>query len=84
MIEEHSPWWPLREGIRARARASQDKPTPAADFARGVLKAVQQPEPAALVRLGNGSRALPLLQAWLPQGLLQRVLKKRFGLDRAL
>jgi len=36
------------------------------------------------VRLGNGSRALPLLQAWLPQGLLQRVLKKRFGLDRAL
>ncbi|MEN5199226.1 SDR family oxidoreductase [Pseudomonas wadenswilerensis] len=84
LIEEHSPWWPLREGIRARARASQDKPTPAADFARGVLKAVQQPEPTALVRLGNGSRALPLLQAWLPQGLLQRVLKKRFGLDRAL
>ncbi|AIL60091.1 SDR family oxidoreductase [Pseudomonas alkylphenolica] len=84
LIAEHSPWWPLREGIRARARASQDKPTPASDFAQGLLKAAQQPQPPALLRLGNGSRALPLLQAWLPQGLLQRVLKKRFGLDRAL
>lgn len=84
LIAEHSPWWPLREGIRARARASQDKPTPASEFAQGLLKAAQQPQPPALLRLGNGSRALPLLQAWLPQALLQRVLKKRFGLDRVL
>ena len=84
LIAEHSPWWPLREGIRARARASQDKPTPASEFAQGLLKAAQQPKPPALLRLGNGSRALPLLQAWLPLGVLQRVLKKRFGLDRAL
>ncbi|MFK0088144.1 SDR family oxidoreductase [Pseudomonas sp. NPDC090755] len=84
VIEENSPWWPLRESIRARARASQDKPTPASEFAEGLLKAARQPQPPALLRLGNGSRALPLLQAWLPQGLLQRVLKKRFGLDGVL
>ncbi|GGU71710.1 short-chain dehydrogenase/reductase [Pseudomonas laurentiana] len=84
LLDEQSPWWPLREGIRARARASQDKPTPAHEFAQGLLKAVQQAKPAPLVRLGNGSRALPLLQALLPHRLQQWVLKKRFGLDRTL
>ncbi len=84
LLHEESPWWPLREGIRARARASQDKPTPTSEFAQGLLKAVQQAKPAPLVRLGNGSRALPLLQALLPHGLQQWVLKKRFGLDRSL
>lgn len=84
LLAEDSPWWPLREQIRARARASQDKPTPASDFAQGVLKAVQQPAPPGLLRLGNGSRALPLLANWLPKRLLEKVLKKRFGLDQAL
>ncbi|NER62474.1 SDR family oxidoreductase [Pseudomonas sp. MAFF212428] len=84
LLAEDSPWWPLRESIRARARASQDKPTPASEFAQGVLKGVQQPTPPDLLRLGNGSRALPLLAALLPGWLLQAVLKKRFGLNRAL
>ncbi|SEM31784.1 Short-chain dehydrogenase [Pseudomonas sp. ok272] len=80
LISEQSPWWPLREGIRARAKASQDHPTPATDFAADVLKAVQQRTPPRMIRLGNGSRALPLLAALLPKGLLESVLMKRFGL----
>ncbi|MNQ37964.1 3-oxoacyl-[acyl-carrier-protein] reductase FabG [compost metagenome] len=80
VIAEGSPWWPLREGIRARARASQDNPTRAEDFARALLSAVQRKPRPALVRIGNGSRALPLLARWVPRGLLDRVLKKRFGL----
>ena len=80
LINEQSPWWPLREGIRARSQASQDKPTPATVFAADVLKAVQQPQPPRLLRSGNGSRALPLMAALLPKGLLETVLKKRFGL----
>lgn len=80
LIAEDSPWWPVREGIRARARASQDNPTPAADFARSLLAAVQRKPRPALVRIGNGSRALPLLARWVPRSLLERVLKKRFGL----
>ncbi|NQD92552.1 SDR family oxidoreductase [Pseudomonas sp. CrR25] len=81
LIGEDSPWWPLREGIRARAKASQDRPTPAARFARDVLAAVQRHNPPRLLRLGNGSRSLPLIAALLPKGLLERVLKKRFGLN---
>ena len=80
LISEQSPWFPLREGIRARAKASQDKPTAASEFAADLLKAVQQDRPPRLLRLGNGSRALPLLAAWVPKGLLEWVLKKRFGL----
>lgn len=84
LINERSPWWPVREGIRARAKASQDRPTPATDLARDVLKASQQPNPPRLLRLGNGSRLLPLMANLLPKGLLEKGLKKRFGLDRKL
>ncbi|MGY2198903.1 SDR family oxidoreductase [Pseudomonas gingeri] len=84
LIAETSPWWPLREGIRARANASQNNPTPAASFAADLLKAAQKPQPPRLLRLGNGSRALPLLSALLPKGLLEKVLMKRFGLNHSL
>jgi len=84
LISEQSPWWPLREGIRARAKASQDNPTPATDFARDLLRAVQQAEPPRLLRLGNGSRVLPLIAWLLPKGLLDNKLRKRFGLDKTL
>lgn len=84
LIGEGSPWWPLREGIRARANASQDHPTPASQFARELLAAVQGGKRPRLLRLGNGSRALPLLATLIPKGWLDAVLKKRFGLNRAL
>ena len=84
LISEKSPWWPLREGIRARSQASQDNPTPASEFAAQVLKGVQQATPPRLLRAGNGSRALPLMAALLPKGLLESVLKKRFRLSGTL
>ena len=84
LIQEQSPWWPLREGIRARSQASQDKPTPASEFAANVLTAAQKAQPPRLLRSGNGSRALPLMAALLPKGLLEKVLKKRFGLGGTL
>ncbi|MBV4487394.1 SDR family oxidoreductase [Pseudomonas sp. SWRI153] len=84
LINEQSPWFPLREGIRARAKASQDKPTPTVAFAAQLLKAVQQHQPPRLIRIGNGSRALPLLATLLPKGLLETTLMKRFGLRAKL
>lgn len=84
LIDEQSPWWPLREGIRARANASQDNPTPAMHFARNLLAAVQRRKRPRLIRLGNGSHTLPLLANLLPKALLEKVLMKRFGLTRSL
>ncbi|SDU83058.1 SDR family oxidoreductase [Pseudomonas mucidolens] len=84
LINPQSPWWPMRESIRARSQASQDKPTPAVVFAAEVLKAVQQQSPPRLLRSGNGSWALPLMAALLPKGVLEKVLMKRFGLNKTL
>ncbi|MDF9616811.1 SDR family oxidoreductase [Pseudomonas entomophila] len=84
VLATDSPWWPLREQVQARARASQDRPTPAAAFAQGLLAATRKSPTPALVRLGNGSTALPLMARLLPQRLLDWVLRKRFGLLRPL
>jgi NAD(P)-dependent dehydrogenase (short-subunit alcohol dehydrogenase family) len=83
-IKPNSPWWPLREGIRARANASKNRPTPSSTFALALLKAVQQSRRPDLLRLGHGSTALPLLNALLPSRLLAAILKQRFGLNRPL
>lgn len=84
VLASSSPWWPLREQVQARARASQDRPTPAAVFAQGLLAATRKSPVPALVRIGNGSTALPLMARLLPQRLLDWVLRKRFGLLRPL
>ncbi len=84
VIAEDSPWWPLQAQIRARAKASQDRPTPAADFARQLLAAVHKPVPPRLVRIGNGCRALPFLERWMPKAIVEGLLKRKFGLNRGL
>lgn len=84
VLAEGSPWWPLQAQIRARARASQDRPTPADAFASRLLAAVQKPVPPRLVRIGNGSRALPWLERWVPKGIVEGILKRKFGLNRDL
>lgn len=84
VIHEKSAWWPLREGIRARANASQTHPTLASTFARDVLNAVQRARPPRLLRSGNGCHALPLIERLLPKALLEKILRKRFKLDQSL
>ncbi|MBO3277717.1 SDR family oxidoreductase [Pseudomonas schmalbachii] len=84
VVDESSPWWPLRDSIRARAAASQDSPTPASEFARQLLAAVQNKPRPRLLRIGNGSRALPFMARWLPAALVERALKRRFGLNGQL
>lgn len=84
LVNEQSPWWPVREGIRTRANASQDNPTPASEFAAILLAAVHKPKRPALLRIGNGSRALPLMVSLLPRRLVERLMSKRFGLTARL
>ena len=84
LISERSPWWPLRKAIMARANASQGNPTPAEDFARDLLAAASSSKPPRLLRLGNGSRSMPLMERLLPKALVEGRIIKRFGLDRQL
>lgn len=84
VLREDSPWWPLREAVQARANASQQDATPTEAFARQLLAAIQRKNRPLRVRIGNGSRALPLLAALLPKRLLMRVLQRRFALNKRL
>lgn len=67
-------------GIAARAGASQQHATSTADFSARLIKAVTARRPAAVIRIGSGSTALPLLARWLPTGLRECILSRRFGL----
>ncbi|PQA44802.1 SDR family oxidoreductase [Amnimonas aquatica] len=73
---------PLAAAIDARAAASQQNATPAAEFARQLADAMQAGRPAPVVRIGHGSFIMPQLKRWLPTRVLDRVLARRFGLDR--
>lgn len=84
VLREDSPWWPLREAVQARANASQQDATPTEAFARQLLAAIQRKNRPLRVRIGKGSRALPLLAALLPKRLLMRVLQRRFALNKRL
>ena len=83
LLDENSLYTPLRPYIEARANASQDNPTPAREFARTLITQLLS-QPAPVIRIGNGSTALPLLKRWLPLSLLDRILKKKFGLHKPL
>ena len=79
LITDDSLYAPLRPFIQARATASQQNPTPAPEFAEILVQRLDT-NPAAVLRIGNGSRVLPLLKWLLPTRLLDRILRKRFGL----
>ncbi len=81
-LDSASRYAPIRDAIEARAHASQEQPTPAAEFARVIVTAVLAVRPAAVVRYGHGSRLMPFVQRWLPTRRLDRVLSRRFKLDR--
>ncbi|MBL4798179.1 MAG: SDR family oxidoreductase [Oleispira sp.] len=78
-ITPESLFAPLKDAIKARATASQDNPTPTSEFAK-TLVAQLSSKPKSVIRIGNGSFALPLLKRWLPEPILDKILSKKFNL----
>ena len=78
-ITPDSLYAPLKEAIQARATASQDNPTPAAEFADILVEQLLN-KPKPVIRIGNGSFGLPLLKRWLPVAILDKILSKKFNL----
>jgi NAD(P)-dependent dehydrogenase (short-subunit alcohol dehydrogenase family) len=80
---ERSRYREAYPGIEKRARASQENPTSAEDFARELVRqALATPAPR-LVRLGAGADTLPRM-AELPGEQRDALLAANFGLDRSL
>jgi short-subunit dehydrogenase len=77
-----SPYQAIREGVLSRANESQAGATPAERFARELVDKLDRPRPPALIRLGQKSTLLPLMKRWLPNAWLDRMLMRRFQLDR--
>lgn len=78
-ITPDSLYAPLKDAIKARATASQDDPTPAAEFADTLVEQLLD-KPKPVIRIGNGSFGLPLLKRWLPATILDKILSKKFSL----
>ncbi len=78
-ITPESLYAPLKDAIKARATASQDNPTPAAEFADILIEQLLA-KPKTVIRIGNGSFGLPLLKRWLPAPILDKMLSKKFNL----
>jgi len=73
---------PFARQIEKRARTSQETgPMDTDRFARELSAQLLRRRPSLQIRLGSGARVLPRL-ASLPFALRDRILSRRFGLDR--
>src|SRR5690554_2034314 len=80
LIGPNSLYAPLKKHIKARAMASQQNPTPAAKLAEILVKKLQN-NPKPELPIGNGSCLLPLLKGVLSTRMLDKILRKKFGLS---
>ena len=82
-LKEDSLWRPFRAGIDKRAGSSELlSSTPASRLAGKVASALVASRRPAIIRVGNGGLALPLL-AVLPHRMRDYWLKRYFGLNDA-
>lgn len=83
-LPQGSLYHSLEDAILKRARASQNNPTSAAEFARQAFLALDQKRPASVTYIGNSSWIMPRLRRWLPDRLLDHVLCRMFSLQTAI
>ncbi len=81
-LDADSRYAAIRDGIMARAGASQVNATETQAFAARVVAGLRSSHPAPVQRIGHGSTALPLLSRLFPTALRRRVLSRKFGLNR--
>ena len=79
-MPEGSPYAALSEGILKRAQSSQQGSADAESVARRIADAMLSVDPPALLACGRGGYRYPLLKRLLPTAVLDKLLKKRFGL----
>ncbi|MGQ0709592.1 MAG: SDR family NAD(P)-dependent oxidoreductase [Rhodoferax sp.] len=75
-----SLYTPVRASVEARAQAGQVNATPAQQVAQGFARALLAKHAPLRVRGGRGSTVMPWVARILPTRVLDRVLRRRFGL----
>lgn len=82
VMKPDSLYMPIEQSVRERANASQNNPTPADRFCRELVNKLESGKVLNIVRLAYGSLVFPLLKAFLPTVILEKVLVRMFGLNR--
>jgi short-subunit dehydrogenase len=72
----------ISDAIAKRATASQHRATPADEFARRAVHHILSPAPHPVITLGRGSHSLILFQRLVPISLRDRLLARRFRLNK--
>lgn len=78
---KNTPYGPIQNFIVARAHASQEKATPAEDFAKELVNKLVQEKAPGFIRLGKDSTLLPFI-AKFPRAFVDALLSKKFGLNK--
>ena len=73
---------PIEDSVYKRARASQNNPTDTERFCQLLVNKLESNHSHSIIRLANGSRAFPLIKAFIPSRLLEWGLAKLFLLDK--
>ncbi|NOX17890.1 MAG: SDR family NAD(P)-dependent oxidoreductase [Chlorobi bacterium] len=81
-INLSADYLPIKDDLIMRAKSSQIGAMPADKFARKVVKTVSAGKAPAEMFLGTMSFLLPLLKKTLPIKTLDKILNKRFGIDK--
>ncbi len=76
-LDENSLYATIRDGIMARAGASQENATPAKEFAQILVQSVDK-DSSTIWNIGKGSRLYPLIARWMPEKRISKVMSKRF------
>lgn len=83
ILSSDSVFGKIESAIRERALVSQQDPTPVEDFAAYVVNALTGPGPIKpVLRFGKKSFLLPFLKKWLPVSMVDKIMSKKFKLDR--
>lgn len=80
-LNDDSLYASIKSGIMARANASQQHATPAAEFAQTVIESLKATSKSSL-HIGKGSELYPFIARWVPERLRDLLLTKRFGLHK--
>ncbi len=81
-LSPHSLYQSILPAIQARARASQSNPSPVEVVVQRIMREVDKDKPKPILRVGKGAFALLYLKRWLPTRTLDKILMKRFQLNK--
>jgi len=72
----------IEQFVYSRANTSQEKATPVEKFVAEVLRKILRKDPPVNIRSGKRSFTLPLMKRVLPEKWLDKLMMKKYGLDK--